>query len=438
MKLELNRSIVHGLTQFLYFSILLTPFLPPVAMVLIGIMTVFHYKGSWHLRGWPERIFLAFTCLSAISWYFNPSWFDNGIPIGIIPVTLFALYFLLAVWMRQIVNWSWQEVSRMYLYFWLGGLFVAAIVIIQQVDWGVINNNYLLKHLLDFYSQYRWQAEYSARSVGTAGNSNLAAAMLICFALMSIYASSVLPKLWQKMAAFGMLSVFCIAIWCTGSRGAWAGLVIGLIVQVWMTGHRKRTVALTAAFIALVLFFPNLIPRSDTVMSTFLVRFKVWSTAFEIFKENWLVGVLPLHFGQLFLEKAGFFVFHAHNVFLGIASEFGVIGFMLFLTLIIVTIRRARHWRKAATSKEEKRLAGMLLSLTVALLSHGMYDYPIISPQIGLIFMLSVIIIHAQYDRKMIQELPSSVDDRSSMSTDFKWVSSLFFLVRDFWKMKRL
>lgn len=440
MKLELNRSMAVGLTQLLYFSILLTPFLPPVVLVLIGIVTFFHYKGEWNLKGWPERIFLSFVFLSCISWYFNPSWFDNGIPIGLIPVLLFVFYFLLSVWMKQIVNWSWQEVQLMYLRFWLGGLFVATIVIIQQVDWPVINENTLLKHLLDFYSQYRWQADYSVRSVGTAGNSNLAAAMLICFAMMSIYASSVLKRNWQKIASFGALVVFCIAIWCTGSRGAWVGLVIGLIVQVWMTGHRKLTVGLTGSFIALALFFPGLIPRSDTLMSTFLVRFKVWSTGFEIFKEHWLVGTLPLHFGQLFMEKAGFHVYHAHNVFLGIASEFGVIGLVLFVSLIIMTIRRARHWRKAAQSKEEKRLAGMLISQTIALLGHGMYDYPIISPQVGIMFFLSVIIIHIQYDRIMQRDMSMQQfkQDQQSLPLDYKWVSSLFVLLRDFWKIKRL
>jgi hypothetical protein len=65
-----------------------------------------------------------------------------------------------------------------------------------------------------------------------------------------------------------------------------------------------------------------------------------------------------------------------------------------------MTIRRARRWRKAANQKEEKRLAGMLISQTIALLGHGMYDYPIIAPQVGLMFMLSVIMIHTQYERR--------------------------------------
>jgi len=432
-----NRSIVVGYTLFLYLSILLTPFLPPVALVLVGVMTLIH-NDKWSLKSFPEGIFFGFMILSIISWYFNPSWFDNGIPIGIVPVMTFGFYYLLTVWMRNIVNWNWVEIQRLYLFFWLGGIYVAIIVIVQQVDWPVLSNS-TLGHLLEFYREYQWQSENSVRSVGTAGNSNLAAAMLICFSLMSIYALTIFRETWQKGAALLLFVLFCTAIWCTGSRGAWVGLIIGLIVQVWMTGHRRRTLILGISLLTLVMIYPEIIPRTDTLVSTFNVRFIVWSNAFDIFQEHWLVGTLPLHFGQLFLERAGFHVFHAHNVFLGVATEFGVIGLCLFLCLIFMTIRRARDWRKTAETKEEKRLAGMLISQTIALLGHGMYDYPIISPQVGLIFMLSIIIIHIQYERRCVQRSEwSEPQDVREIPIDYKWVSSLYLLLRDFWKVKRI
>jgi len=395
-----NRSWILRLTQFLYLSILLTPFLPPVSLTVVAFATWILYRGRFTASDWPEKVFVGFMVLSVVSWIFNPSWF-YWIPIGIIPFFMFGLYYLLSVWFRQVCNWKWQELQSLYLQFWLGGLYVAVIVIIQQVDWPVINESIFGK-IFQFYNDFRWQSEKSVRSVGTSGNSNLAAALLICFALMSIYAMSVLQKIWQKMGAFATFIVFCGAIWCTGSRGAWVGLIIGLIVQVWMTGHRMPTVALSLAILGVVFFFPEVIPRKDTLGSTIRERIEVWSTAFEIFKENWLLGTLPLHFGQIFAKKAGFYVYHAHNVFLGIASEYGIIGLTLFLVLVFMTIRRARRWRKVANQKEEKRLAGMLLSQTIALLGHGMYDYPIISPQVGLMFMLSVIIIHTQYQRRCL------------------------------------
>jgi putative inorganic carbon (HCO3(-)) transporter len=413
----------------LYWSIILSPFLPPIALAAVGAATLLAHRGKWPVTEWPEKIFVGFMLLSMVSWAFNPSWF-YWIPIGVIPVVMFGLYYLLSVWIRSVVRWSWREVQEMYLKFWLGGMFVAFIVIIQQIDWAPINESWL-GLLLDFYNKFRWQSEYSVRSVGTSGNSNLAAALLICFALMSIYASSVLKKAWHKIGAFAVFFLFCAAIWCTGSRGAWVGFLIGMIVQVWMTGHRKRTVAITLTILAVVYFYPEVIPRKDTLASTIQDRIEVWSTALEIFRENWLLGTLPLHFGQIFAKKAGFYVYHAHNVFLGIVTEYGVIGLFLFLALVLVTVRRARRWRKVANQKEEKRLAGMLLSQTIALLGHGMYDYPIIAPQVGLMFMLSVIFIHAQYERRMILSRPdwSEEPEAPSQPVPYHRPASAVFLL---------
>lgn len=419
------------LTQFLFLSIILTPLLPPVALLCVASVVLWHWKKQpKKVFEWPEKVFMGFMIISAISWLINPSWY-YGIPVAIITIGMFGLYFLLSVWIRHFVQWTWQDVQQIYLAFWLGGLFVALIVFFQQMDWDVINDSFI-GYILQFYNEFRFQSEWSVRSIGTSGNSNLTAALLICFALMSIYAASVLQKKWQKGLAFVVFAIYVTAIWCTGSRGAWAGLLIGLIVQLWMTGHRKRTVTITLAIFLLIYCFPEIIPRKETLQATIDVRLEVWTTAFDIFREHWLLGVQPLHFGQLFVNKAGFYVFHAHNILLGVASEYGTVGLLLFLSLLVVTVQRARRWRKVANRKEEKRLAGMLVSQTMALMGHGMYDYPITAPQIGLLFMLSIIIIHTQYYRRCKNKPewsePSGDGDFRDFS-DHKLISAISFFV---------
>jgi putative inorganic carbon (hco3(-)) transporter len=388
------------LIELLYLSILLSPFFPPVVLLVIAIVTITFYRTHWKLKAWPESFFLLLIVISCISWLSTPSWF-NGIPIVVIVALCFGLYYLLTVWFRNALEFHWMDVQHLYLSFWVGGLYLVFICLIQQVDSSWLLNS-PIGALMQFYKEYRFQTE-SVRSFGTTGNSNLTAALLICLALISIYAASVLKLKWQKIAGYAMFFLFCYSIWLTGSRGAWAGLVVGLVVQVWMTGARRWTVGIFFSLVGLVTFFPELIPRQETIISTIRVRLEVWSTAFEIFKENSLFGVLPLHFSQIFEQKASFSVIHAHNIFLGVASEFGIFGLLAFLTLLFVTIQRARRWRKTANLKEEKRLAGMLLSQTVALIGHGMYDYPILSPQIGVLFFLSMIIIHTQYERRCLK-----------------------------------
>ena len=188
------------------------------------------------------------------------------------------------------------------------------------------------------------------------------------------------------------------------------GLTVGLLVQVWMTGSRRRTILFFAfLFLLACVIYTNqtLIPREETLFATINVRIFVWQNAFRIFQDHWLFGVLPVHFGQVFTELTGQQIHHAHNILLGVATEFGVVGLSLFLLMMGITVYRARKWRKMAIRLEEKRLAGMMLSLIFAFIGHGMYDYTIIAPQVGSLFILSVILINWQYERRCRVSVPS-------------------------------
>ncbi len=394
-----TETISTRMMQFLYFSILISPWLPPIALLGTGIMALFSLRGKFPIKGWPETVFLGFIFLSIISWFFNVSWFLS-IPVVVFPVVLFGLYYLLAVWIKHL-KWTWKKIEGLYIQFLFLGIYSAVVTILQRIGW-------IPSYKADwtiFLGYYPLLQSQSIRSVGFTTNSNLTAAILVCLALISIYAMSVLDGKWKRAGALGLFFLFGVAIWCTGSRGAWVGLIVGLLVQVWMTGNRRRTVGILFGLLLLGIaayINRNLIPRSETLVSTAKVRLFVWEKAFEIFQDNWLVGVLPLHFGEVFEQYTGEYLYHAHNILLGVAAEYGIFGLIIFTALIFITLVRARRWRKMAVEKKEKRLAGMLSSLLVAMMGHGMYDYPIISPQVGILFMLSIIFIHAQYEQKCL------------------------------------
>ncbi|SDW79038.1 O-Antigen ligase [Marininema mesophilum] len=388
--------------QFLFVSILFSPVIPVVILLVMGLTAPVILKGSWRPFGLPEKIFIGFVALSTISWVLNPYLLLGWLPVAVLPISFFGLYAVLAVWMKRGLQWSWKHFEKLYTTFWLAGLYSATVTILQRLSLIPMDNTISINILWGFY---RMQSE-GPRSIGPSFNSNLAAALLMCLALLSIYATSLARNRWEKIAAFAIFFYYCVAIWCTGSRGAWMGLVIGLLVQVWMTGKRKRTVALFLGLVTIALILVtnmSLIPRDDSLLLTIAGRLNVWEDSFSIFLGNWVFGVLPIHFGYLIEQVSGTYLFHAHNVFLGIAVEYGVIGLVLFLILIVVSTARARRWRKTASERKEKRLAGVLISMVVALLGHGMYDYPIINPQIGVIFMTAIIVINAQYERRCLE-----------------------------------
>jgi len=386
-------KIYKFLLYFVYTSIFLAPFLPVISLLGVDLFVVFLlFKRRYVSFKSPELFFLGFALICVLSFLKTPSYIFN-IPILIFPLFFFLSYYFLTIFIR-FFNSSYEDIKKVYVYFWLSGIYVFLIVILQYK-----NNLKFLAPLLNFYNSFRFQAEHSIRSIGTTGNSNITAAMLICFALTSIYFSFIFKGLKRLIPLFTFL-LFCYAIAYTGSRGACVGLIFGLIVQLWFTGHRFKTFVLCLSLLLLFILYPEIIPRNDTLLSTLNVRISVWKTSLFIFLQNFLFGTLPIHFGQLFYKQTGNYLVHAHNIFLSIAVEYGIFGFCLFLCLIFLTLYRG--YKLCVLSKEcKKHFVGMLLSQLIAILSHGMYDYPIIHPQVGLLFVLNIILINVLYQAEI-------------------------------------
>ena len=89
-------------------------------------------------------------------------------------------------------------------------------------------------------------------------------------------------------------------------------------------------------------------------------------------------------------------IFHAHNMYLNIAAEIGLPGFVAFLTVMY------GHWRKARRVLKETKdtwLAGLLLGLLAALgglFFNGLTDYVLFNIQLSMLFwLLNAIIVVA-------------------------------------------
>lgn len=390
----------------LYYSIIIAPFSPFVILLFIAILALIpltknHYKVS--IKSWPEVYFLVVLCTSIIGWAFYPTWLSklevwgqklDWLPTLLVPVFIFTLYFFLSLWLKHIAKPSWQELEKIYIRFWLAGLFIVLIIVLQFFHWNIGFDKGL--YILDFYDLFRNQ-DFSARAIGTSGNSNIAGGLLICFIQISLYAFFISKKISCKLLSAAVFIIYCTALWLTGSRGAFIGLIFGLIVQLWMTNRKRIAIGFTLSLVTLLICYPEIIPRNETLKSNSYDRWDIWMNSMVIFKKNWLVGVLPLNFSQEYNSIFGKPIVHAHNIFLGVASEYGIICFIVFMALISITIYRARCWIKLSHSNKEQAFGIMLLAHLISIMGHGCYDYPIVAPQIGLIFILSIIIINIQY-----------------------------------------
>ena len=84
-------------------------------------------------------------------------------------------------------------------------------------------------------------------------------------------------------------------------------------------------------------FTATVIANASPTMESVGSRLKLWEQALHLFSLHWLLGVGPLHFAYYPTNLAA----HPHNLFLLILSEWGLIGALL---AIILLIRGCKAW----------------------------------------------------------------------------------------------
>ena len=224
---------------------------------------------------------------------------------------------------------------------------------------------------------------------------------------------------WVRMIG-GAASLVAMlwALRLTDARGAQLGLVCGLVVVLvtavllWLRGWSRRGVllAIGAFAVAAVLHLhfvgmPGFIARRA---STVEFRQHAWSYAWRLFLEQPIVGHGQASYGLLAQRYAtidarqnpqifmGDVVGHAHNEWLEILAELGVVGFALIAATLLATMwcavvaaREARDWR-------DRGLAVGLGVGLVALVATEGTDVALHMPGLPVIFYTVIGLIWAQ------------------------------------------
>ena len=187
---------------------------------------------------------------------------------------------------------------------------------------------------------------------------------------------------WRIFCGVGFFAA-CGAILCTFTRGAWLGILIAL--SIFFVCLSRRSAALLAlAVIPLVALFPML-PQS--LISRFLSigSLSESSISYRLYTWRGVVRMAAAHpFGIGVGEQAFLLIYrqyavsgtervmHAHNLFLQIFTEQGVVGLLLFVAFLSVLVL-CGTWKCPYLHLRTERLGyGCAL---VGILVMGLFDY---------------------------------------------------------------
>jgi len=186
-----------------------------------------------------------------------------------------------------------------------------------------------------------------------------------------------------------------IAIIFSFSRGAYLGLLAGIFFFVIIILKRskisKKAIAGIGTILILIAVF-NSGAISQRLASSFnlkegsnVERYKNWTEAVDIIRDYPLGGVgLGNYARAVDPSSADRSSIYAHNLFLDIAAETGILSAAVFLFLIIFSI-----WRNI---KNNNIISLGLASGLVAFFIHSMFDTALWSPQVMVVFLTIVAI----------------------------------------------
>lgn len=184
----------------------------------------------------------------------------------------------------------------------------------------------------------------------------------------------------------GLAILLSAALLFNATRGAWLAVVctISLLLLYYLTQRKKLAAVILCCLLAVgagLTQYPPVVQRAQSITDTKNQsnheRLLIWHSAYEMFKDHPVMGVGLGQYKDNYQKKyispeaKEPFLSHAHNNFMQMLAENGLIGFAGFMTLISCFIGYSfkRFWQ------EGNPYALMMCASALALVLQGLTEY---------------------------------------------------------------
>jgi len=307
---------------------------------------------------WPLMLFIVALAISLI--------FSGNIIISVKELYKYAAGILL---LCISISLSEKEKNGVILCITLAGLLIGLLVIYQYFFGFQHLVNYVVKKsivdpfTLDYISRRRPFVPFVTPNT-------LAGYLAMIIPLSLIYKN----KFW-------LIIPMALALLLTRSLGALLSIFLGLTLYFYLKGKlKKRVIFFLGGF--LIIIGLVLISRSSTQkihtqpLFSAVMRLNYWRDTLRIIKSHPWLGVGLGNF-NLMLSR------YAHNSYLQIWAEMGILGIISFLWLVIAALKSSLKTFKNYLYKT--KIASLITAQTVFLF-HNLFDFTFFLPEVSLIW----------------------------------------------------
>ncbi len=370
-----------------FITLFLAPILPTMAVVALTLLCLASLivkalnskKFEWNFDGLGVIISLMLVVyLFASITSFAP--FKS--------IQIWAVYFAFMIFYFVIVNTikSKEQLFNLLTVFSLSGLAVCIYGILQYIFGWNVTQAWMDEEMFE---------DIKMRIYSTLENPNVLGEYILLVLPISISLmwtkKNILPKLFYALISL----IMAVALILTFSRGCWIGIMASAAIFITFVAGKLWGLALLA-----LPFVPMIMPESiinrfmsigDMKDSSTSYRVYIWMGTLLMLKDFWLtgVGLGTEAFTQVypFYSYSSIVAPHAHNMFLQIMVESGIIGIVMFLFLIFMFVKKLIDGYQYV--KKDSELSVLIVGIAAAVfgfLVQGLFDNCFYNYRVFMIF----------------------------------------------------
>ena len=238
------------------------------------------------------------------------------------------------------------------------------------------------------------------RVSATLGNPNVYGAYLLLAIPIAAACIVYFKNPLLKVLCGGLTGLLLFNLLMTYSRGCYLGLAFALGIFILLM--EKRFVVL---FIPALLALPFVLPASiiNRFMSIIdfanmdtstIFRISIWQGSVRILEDFWMSGLGQgaEAFNRVFpfYALAASVAEHAHNTFLQMAIELGILGLVIFIGFLACFFRMTANFLRQSKDFKHRVMAAAMIAAVIGFLLQGVFDHVFYNFRVLLAFYIFI------------------------------------------------